>query len=490
MRIIPGTPNGFANKTPQSHHFFKYAVSQPEVLAQSMTAYRANTPLQSFLADSGYVGVEGGKNSIFDRGKYSYKKINSREIRWPVETAKNRKGIMLKDAVCDAYPLSSGTPGKNGSEVRIYGDSDWYSPKDVIELEDNMTYLYFYSDDLPKEVEAGVFEYKSKLVTKNKNTTFIDPALLQKGSEFGVMYNMYEEMSREAYEKYSFGKMMRTFTTIMRFKWSISGTAEAMKPSHPIWLAHNNQKLWMDHADFEMMERYASYREIQSKWGKSTISESGQPQMRNERGVDIWAGDGIMYQGDGTWEVPYTKLTKEFLNSLISNIQLYRNINGHQEILFLMGRGLYNQFQDLMATIVRIDPQYIEKNNGEKGVNTTFHFYEYGGVRIYPVIDGFYDDPTRPGIQTEDGLKYSSYDGMMVSMGNRNGIMDPAVELLALDGRDFIKGTVNGMNKGGEMANSIDASHTHVISETAVAVKDPDAIIRVFKARKKKAFYI
>jgi len=490
MRIEPGTPEGFSNETPQSHHFFKYAVARPDFLAQAMTAYRANTPLQSFLADNGYIGVEDGQNSIYNRGKYSYKKINSREVRWPVQTAKNRKGTMMKDAVCDAYPLPGGTPGKANSEVKIYGDSDWFSPRDVIELEDNMTYLYFFSDELPREVEAGVFEYRAKLVTKN-NSSYVDPDLLLEGCEFGVMYNMYEEMSHDAYEKYTFQKMMRTYTTIMRFKWSISGTAEAMKPNNPLWVSHNGAKLWMDHADNEMMARYARYREIQSKWGKSTISEAGQSQMRNEHGVEIWAGDGIMYQGDGTWSIPYTKLTKPFLNSLISNIQLYRNAQGEQEVLFLMGRALYNQFQTLMSEIVKIDPQYVDKNNGEKGVSTTFKFYEYAGVKIYPAVDPFYDDPTRPGMMTEDGVKYSSFDGMMVSMGNRNdSMLDPAVELLALDGRDFIRGQVNGINRGGDMANSVDASHTHIISETAVAVKEPDAIIRVFKARKRKAFAV
>jgi hypothetical protein len=56
----------------------------------------------------------------------------------------------------------------------------------------------------------------------------------------------------------------------------------------------------------------------------------------------------------------------------------------------------------------------------------------------------------------------------------------PQIELLALGDRQMKKGSVNGINKGGDMANSVDASHHHVLSETAIANKDINGIAELY----------
>ena len=492
MEKLKFTPQSFANETPTVNHFMKYAVSSPMFLANASTAYRANAPLQSFLAERGYVGTETGNRSIYDRGKHSYKRIDSREIRWPVATPRNRKGIMTRVAVCDAYPaIEGGTPGKSGTEVQIYSNTNWFSPRDVIELEDNETYLFFYTNELPKEVAPGEFLYRAKLISKAPNKAYIDPAILQKGAEFGVVYNMYEEMSETAYEKYSMGKFMRTFTTIMRLKWSISGSAEKTKTNNVIWTSHNKENTWMSHAENEMMETFFTYRERNIKWGQGTINESGKAQMTLENGVEIWAGEGIMNQGDGSWDMPVNKITRKFLDAAMGKLKLYSNADGIQEVVYLTGTGGYGEFQDAMSNIVKVQPEYVDRGGKKtKGVNTTFEYYEYGGVRIYPIRDAWYDDATRPGYTTDDGFRSSSFDGLILSVGERSGALDRNVELLALDGREFIQGSVNGMNKGGDMANSVDAMHSHVLSETGVALKDPDSLIKIYRPRKQRAFYV
>lgn len=494
MQLVrPGAPEYFANETVQSNHFIKFAMSQPAFLAQSMTLFRDNAPLQSMLADRNYIGTDGDYRNISKRGKFSYTKIGSREVRWPVESLKNKLGTMERDAVCDEYPLDEGMPGKAGSTVKIYLNTNWFSPRDVLELDDNHTQVFVYEDMIPREVSNGVWEHKIRLHTKTAKESYIDPELLRKGSKIGLLYNMYEEMSRTAYEKYPFGKTMRTFTTIMRFKWSISGTAQAIKLDNPVWTSHNGQKTWMDHADFLMMERFAQHKEIQSKWGKSTVSEDGKPQQKTEQGMDVWSGDGIMYQGDGSWDYAVPKLTRKWLDRLISDIRLYRNIeSGAYEVGLLCGSALLREFTEVMNKEVKVQPEYIQGKSGGRGVKTTVTFYEYGGVRIYPILDGWYDDPTRPGEIGDDGTPMRSHDGMLVAMGNKDGLLNPAVEMLALSGRDFIKSNIQGANKPGQAANSVDAESTHLISETAIAVKDPDAIIRIFKPRLKGAtqFYV
>ena len=155
-----------------------------------------------------------------------------------------------------AYPTEVNTT------IKIYLDTDWFSPRDVCELSDNKTLVYFYTDKLPEQTETGVYEYLAKIVTNTKED-FINPDLLKAdmNNDISVMYNMFEEGSETAYEKYTFNEQARNFMTIMRLKWSITGTAEAMKSNTNIWVEHNGVKMWTTHAEMQMLKRWAAYRE-------------------------------------------------------------------------------------------------------------------------------------------------------------------------------------------------------------------------------------
>jgi len=52
--------------------------------------------------------------------------------------------------------------------------------------------------------------------------------------------------------------------------------------------------------------------------------------------------------------------------------------------------------------------------------------------------------------------------------------------LLALGKRNWLEGEVNGINKGGTMANSVDGMHHHVLFETGVALKDLNGIAEMY----------
>jgi hypothetical protein len=491
-------PQGFANETTTSNHMMKYAISKPTFLAQTALKYRGQNPLTSFLAERNYIGTSEGSNNIFgdNRGKYKYTRVGSREIQWPVETPISRKGKMLKTALCDAYPVvDGGTPGRDGTPVTIYLDTNWYSPKDVLELADNKTYVYIYDERLPREVSPGIWAYNVKVVSKDAKKNWIPVELLQTNSEVGVVYNMFEELSETAYEKYSFGKFMRTFTTIMRFKYSISGTASQMDSDNPIWVSYSKGSkqnvMWMTHQEDLMMNRYHLYRERFTKWGQGTINEiTGESQMRLENGMEIIAGDGLMNQGDAAWEMPCNKLTKKFLDSAISNIKYYQNNMGELEMVLLGGRGLISEFQEAMENIVHVQPEYVDKDKKHKGVNVDFDYYKYGGIKIFPIWDPWYDDSSRPGQMSDEGLRYSSYEGILLSVGERNGGIDKNVELLALGDRDMIHSQVFGANKNGQVANSVDGQHDHVITEFGVALKDPDSLMKIYRPRKTAAFVV
>lgn len=481
MKLLSGTPREFANQTPTSHHLMKYAISSPEILPYVATLFQGDqTAFSSLLANRGL--VSGSLYSEANPKSKSYKVVGNRKVMWKVKGSKLRKGRLTANEaglffICEAQ--GNLTPGKNQSVVSIFLDTNWFSPKDVLELDDLRTQVSVVDDMLPREVTAGVWEYKVKLVT-NEKTDYIQPSLLAANKEVGFLYTAFEEMSETAYEKYTFNDWAYSYMTIQRMKWSISGTAQEMSTSK-VWVEHNGMKLWTDYADIEMLERWAIARENQLIFGKGTVNDKDEIILKDMENRDLIIGDGLLEQGDGSFRMPYNTLSKTVLHNVMKNMQMFSNSDGIVEIGVLGGQDALWAFHDLMKNdLVNGGAGSIVEGTGSaKGINLDVAYYQYSKVRFTPVWYRFFDDVARPQSYTINGKRPESGRMIFASLGNVK-FNQPNVELLALGKRSFIRGEVNGINKGGDMANSVDGRHVHVISETGIACHDPYGIAELY----------
>ena len=492
MRFLNNPMQGFSNETTTSNHLLSMAVNQPEILSQSVTLFRKeHAPFTSLLADRKQVLG----NSVFAKfgTERGYTRVGSREVRWNIKGMENRVGHIVRDFVCEAYPTE---PGKYQSEVKIYLDTNWFSPRDVCELSDNETFVYFYTDRLPEETEAGIYEYRAKLVTNTKED-FINPQLLVAGAgnDISVMYNMFEEGSETAYEKYTSHEMARTFMTIMRLKWSITGTAEAMKSNTNFWVTHNGANLWMSQQEAQMLKRFSAYRENQALFGKGTVGLDGKTLMTLANGIEVMAGDGLLNQGDGVWKMPYNPnaFTTKVLDTILMNMSITSSMaNNDMAVAVIGGYGAIDNFSNMMKGFAGTDPKVVEGTGSTKGINADYMYYQKNGIKFYPVRHKWFDDIERAGRANVDqhGMRNQSHRMIFVSLGDME-IGQPQIELLALGDRQLKKGSVNGINKGGDMANSVDASHHHILTETAIANRDINGIAELFVPTiNRSSFYV
>jgi hypothetical protein len=489
MKVITG-PQSFANETTTSNHLSRFAVNRPELLANVATLFKNDiTPLTSLLMQrgnnfSGDIFSQAAK----DRG---YTAVGSREIRWNVKGIDTRVGHFVADFACEAYPLE---PGKNHTEVTLYADTDWFSPRDVCELGDNRTQIFFHSDDLPVEASAGVWKYRAKLNSKD-DADFIDPFLIKENGDFSVLYNMFEEASETAYEKYTFNEQAATFMTIMRLKWSITGTASAMKSNTPIWVEHNGVSMWMDQQEFTMLKNWAQYRENQSLFGKGTVGDDNKIKMKLANGIEVMAGDGLLYQGDGVWRLPYApgQLSRALIDTTLQNMKIETSYNNQDTaVAMLCGTQFNNNFGQVMLTAAGTDPRTVEVDGTKKGINMTYDYYKIGNVKVYPIVHKYFDSTQRAGRNNVDqyGNRLESHRAIFMSLGDID-VNNPQIELLSLGDRAMKRGAVNGINKGGDMANSVDAKHEHILSETAIANKDINGIAEMYCPQLDKSkFYV
>jgi len=473
MRILPGTPKEFANETPTTLHMSKFLIGAPEILPQVTTLFDKNiTAFSSLLARRNM--FSGKLADPLNPKSTKYKIVGNRKVMWKVKGYPNRKGRIIATYNCDAFPTM---PGRNQSIIDVFIDTNWFSPRDVLELADNQTYIYVADGMLPQEVEAGVWKYKCKVYT-NVTSEYVNPNLLAIGQEVGISHTSFEEMSETAYEKYTFDEAAYTHMTIQRLKWSISGSADEYKPS-AVWIEHNGVKMWADHAQLKMLERAAMYRERQLLNGKSTVTPDDKVILKTLEGFDVMAGDGILNQGDGAWRLPYNILTTKVIDNIMENISIYSSTWG-TEVAVICGMQWYKEFARLMKDEAGIDPKTVEINGAKKGINLDYEYYQFGGVKIIPTVVPWFDSPMRPTSYGIDGTRNSSHNAIFVSLGDIE-INQPAIELLALGKRGWLEGEVNGINKGGDMANSVDGKHHHILWETGAALMDTNGIAELYR---------
>jgi hypothetical protein len=473
LRLLPGQPADVAGESISSYSLIKAAVNNPDVLPTVWRLFPEEAPLSQLLAAKGLFTKNLRDNMSETQNKYGYRVVKSNHVMYPVANTDQRKctlvdngsGVAFKS---DAY---STKPGLNQTPFYIYLDSNWARPKEVIQLADLTTLIYVYDENEPVETTSG-WRYECKMVTKN-NDSYVDTALLQIGSECAPQMTMYEhDFSETGHEKYTFDGWGHAYMTLQRVKMSYSGTAAAMGNSKE-WYAFRNSKGdevtgYIDYAEKEMMKRIIRYQEFAKIFGRGTVTEEGVTILKDKRGREILAGDGILHQGDGAYEYPMNgPWTFKRLEHVMRDLDIRTGKDGLLEVV--MGAGYESRAS--FGRMMREAGLVTQNNNivgdgAAKGVIQDYSFYELDGVRIIPKRIRFFDSQATPSIYLSDGTKRSSWDAVFVPLGQdekgQNGI-----ELIQL--RPMKTGSVHGINVGGDgMASSVDGSSKHVLIQDGV----------------------
>ena len=482
MRLLPGQPQDVVGESITSYSLMRAAVNKPDLLPRVWQVFNdeASSPLSAILADKGYF-TKGLREGAFSD---KFRTVGSNHVMYPIASTEKRKFRVASNAngvtfYSAAYPTQ---PGKNGTPFIVYFDSNFARPKEVVELNDNRTKLYLYDPQEPTEVD-GVWKYEVKLFTGNKDA-YVDPLLLEADSEAAAMMTAYEQdFSETGSEAYAFDGWGHAYLSLQRVKMSFSGTAEAMNTDKQWYEFINSKgikaKTYIEYAERKMYEKAARYHEYQLINGECTMTVDGAAFLKDKNGREIMSGSGLLNGGDGAIERPMTSKgwTKKYLESLLRDIDVRSGKEGYKEAVLLAGIDNLFDFSSKMAEWgFKTMNNNIEGTGADKGVNMTYAYYEIAGVRILPTRYRGLDDPMRPTRYTASGHPRGGWDGIIVPLGlTAQG--DSNCELVQL--RPPVKGTVTGMNKGGDgMSSSVDGESRHFLWQTGIIARVP--IYRIF----------
>lgn len=483
MRLLPGQPADMAGQSITSYSLVKNAINNPDVLPRVWELFEEEiSPLSAILSKKGLK-----TNNLFDGMNTSnYRVVKSNHVQYPIKNSDKRKLHFVANAsgvafVSDQYPTK---PGFMNTPFYFWLDSNWARPNEVIELGDNRTQIFIYDQNEPEPDTFG-WRYEGKLVGGIRES-YVEPDLMIANAEAGVVSVLYEQdFSETGSEKYTFDGWGHAYMTLQRVKMSWSGTAKAMGESKE-WHAFQNAKgtqvnTYIEYAEKAMLKRMAEYHEYATIFGKGTVAEDGQVLLKDKRGREIMSGDGILNQGDGAYEYPMNgEWTIRQLESIMADTDARSGKDGKIEIVMLNGLQSNMSFSRMMAAAgFKTQNNNVEGSGSEKGLNMDYGYYEIAGIRIINKRYRYLDNLSRPSQYLPDGTRRSSWDSIIVPIGMTTA-GDNGIELVQL--RPATMGTVSGIDKGGEMASSVDGSSKHLLVQSGVISRNK--ISRVFRISK------
>lgn len=475
MRVIGG-PRVYNKETITGKMLMEFGYSNPDFLPTIMRMPEFRSPFISILDQKGMKTKDLNYASNWNNS--NYRAVGSNVIEYRIENKDMRKEHFKAnpDGLTYVDEFNATQPGLNKNAFYVYLDSDYIGYQEVFVLADNDTQLWCIGEG-GKEMENGSYEYLVKLVSNELND-YVNPDFMSDGAEVMLGQTLHEqELSTRANEvRLNTASIGRSFLSLQRVKYSYSGTAQAMDKAgnnkgmyQVVHVAGGmKQSLYLEQAEMQMMKDVARFTEFQILEGKSTASEKDfyKVLLRNAEGKEVLAGDGVMHANDGPIEFPMpSKWTKGFLEAFLTEVDphITEDRNGKREIFLGQAPRAYLSFQQLMTEMGQTVNDNIEGTGAEKGIVDTYSYYELGGIRILSNRIGSFAD--RPGFLLKDGSKTNEWTQYAIPLGltpgGRNG-----VELVTL--RPMTKGTIAGINEGGDVASSVDGTHKHVLWQMGV----------------------
>jgi len=475
MRLIPGPQETVAQESISGRLLVELGVIDPDIIPSIMGMYTEVSPLTALLDAKNFKtsNVNYGTNWLVDGGKFKTVSSNHVQYRianddWRVELFRpGPTGLCYEDEASPSYP------GKGKNPFYIYLDSNYAGGNEVILLADGKTQLYIIDKEGGVAVSGGVWRYRVKVDGSNYDE-YVDTTLMRDGAECQCVSSKYtQDFSTGGNEKYSFGGFGDAYLTLQRFKISYSGTASAMDRNKKVtgrWVqaaGDYKNKAFITMAEEQMMKQAGKYLDFQLLEGKGTVSQDTKKVVLSDGlNQDILSGSGVMYQGDGAIEFPLNNgWNKKTLEALLQDIDTYirPDENGKREIAVFLHPTSYFNLQTMLSEMNVTQDQNIVGDGDNKIINNTYKGYSLGGITLVLVRSTAY--ARRPGIALKDGTKSNEWDGMMLPLG-LTPAGDRGVQLIQL--RPMSRGTVAGIDKGGNISHDVDGSTEHVLIQDGI----------------------
>lgn len=496
MRRVNTQPMFAAQESISSKLLMETGMSNADYIPIIMSAFKREAALTALLSMKGLKtqGINYSTNFTDADGNLTgrYRTVASNCVEYRIEKADIPICHIKANAAGETYidDLNASTSigkGKNG--FYIFTDSNMAGYKDVIQLADGETQLHIQND--PEPSSNNTWKLYVKVLSGDRDD-IVNDALLADGVEFQLMQTLHEQdFSERGNERYNLGTKGRAYLGLQRIKYSYSGTAYAMQNNQKgqvgYWMEHKGRQNFISEADYQMVRYAAQFNENSILEGKTTVSQDlNKVVLQDVNGREMLQGNGIMNSGDGPIKFPITSkgFTSAWFESFMADINQYisPDKNGLREVALICGSRLKISFNSFLASKnISVKVQNIKYKDGDQqGIVDTYYFYEFAGIRVILLDTDYFGQ--KAGMILDDGTRTNDWDAFVIPLGQTKAGQD-GVTLIQL--RKSVRGTVTGIDKGGNIASSVDGTHEHMLWQNGViSMNQMFRIYRPWQARK------
>lgn len=478
MKRLNSTPQVVAQNSISSKMLMELGRMNADYVPIIMSAHKDVAPLTSFLVSKNKMtrGLNYSSSFFDENGNITgkYRAVGSNVLEYRIEKADIPIGLFKANADGETYIddlNSADNIGKGKAGFWIFTDNNVSGYKDVIVLADGQTQLIIIND--PEPSSNDTYKLFVKLVS-GEYADVVNKNLLADGMEFQLLHTLHEQdFSERGNERYFAGAIGRTYLTLQRIKYSYSGTAAAIDKAKKVsgyFMEHGGVQSFITEADYQMTRIAAQFQENALLEGKTTVSQDlNKCVLTDERGRELLAGSGIMYSGDGAMRFPITSkgFTDQWFESFMSEIDPYVSTDneGLREVVMICGSRLKMSFNSFLARKNKhVQVQNMVYKRGEQsGIIDTYNYYEFSGIRLVLLESDHFKN--RAGIPLNDGSRSNEWMGYIIPTGNTPaGQQGQTICTL----RPSVKGMVAGIDKGGNIASSVDGTHVHMLWQVGI----------------------
>lgn len=341
-------------------------------------------------------------------------------------------------------------------------------------------------------------------------------AYLQVGFELDRLYNIKPEASETGSTgNLFFNRSMKGALTTSRWLVGVTGHADRIALSKQYgpgnYDPHTNGTVYHYHEpDGKTTDYFLTLAEnitlrmmFQENdqhmfFGKADRSVDGSP-ARDPQGREVISGDGILEQCNKRANISYNKIDTNFFDNLIGR-SIDKNNGTFVDMLLIGGHKLRDGFGKYCASQFKYNPMPLYYDLGKRklvteemgpisaqAIRTGFVQIQLQNGRVTLSENSYFDQNNIRRVYRTDGSgdTENSHNGVAIDLSRipgieRNKSCRPITPVY-LKGCGLVRGTVQGMSKGGILSTAVDMRAVHYLHTQGVAVHDTNALTQIIK---------
>jgi hypothetical protein len=411
--------------------------------------------------------------------------IEHREYEWSV-MIEHEKAIPIKQARWQGAAIqSTDVPGLNQSPIQVWVGEKWFGPGAIVEFDDKE----FQCRIVGEPYQDGADFVYTLVVADGQVDSYILPSLLTAGKQLSRAGSAYEEYSEEAdIVNYQTPFKLKNHLTTMRLSYDITGDAfsSVMVLSMRDPKTKKSTNYWSYWQEWVALRQWYERMDYMTMYSKYNANPDGTVSLAGTNGRPVYIGAGLLQQIAPANKRYYTKLTKEILDTFMSDLSYNILGFGERKFVALCGEMAMRELDTVLREVASgyslIDTHFVSGSGQNLTLGGQFTTYKgLNGLELTLKHFPFYDNPIH-GRKLHPITKkpVESYRMTFIDYGMRDGESN-LVKVVRKD-RELVMWHTGGSIAPGSghsksinvlRSNAKDGYSVHFLSEQGIMMKDP-----------------